>query len=226
MSQTAAGPPQGRFAQIRENFRMTRQVDPLIGWIMLAWFIGVAAVISVVIGLLLNWPTGILIGIPFGIVAAMWIFSRRGMRAAYRQIEGQPGAAAAVAKSMRGGWFVAPGVAVTKAQDVAHRVVGRPGVILLSEGPPSRVGTLLANERRKTARFVTDIPIYEIQVGDQTGQVPLTKLTRHLMKLPKALRPGEVTEVRRRLEALTTSPAPIPKGPMPKNVRMPKGPRG
>ncbi|MEZ5115455.1 MAG: DUF4191 domain-containing protein [Candidatus Nanopelagicales bacterium] len=215
----------GRISQLMENYRMTRESDPRIGWILLAWLVGVGALVFVPISLLLNWPTAILLAIPSGLLAATYIFSRRAMRAAYRQIEGQPGAAAAVVQSLRGGWFVSPAVAVTKGQDLVHRVVGRPGVILVSEGPSSRVTHLLANERKKTARFLPETPIYEVQVGNEEGQVPLEKLQRELTKMPKALRPGEVTAVRQRLDAVTKAPLPVPKGPLPKNARMPKTPR-
>lgn len=101
------------------------------------------------------------------------------MKAAYHQIEGQPGAAAAVVQSLRGGWLVTPGIAVNKNQDLISRVVGKPGVILISEGPSSRVGHMLGNERKKTARWLPDIPIYEIQVGDEPGQVPLANSSAH-----------------------------------------------
>ena len=124
------------------------------------------------------------------------------MRAAYAQIDGQPGAAAAVIQSLRGGnWLVTPAVSVNKNQDIITRVVGKPGVVLVSEGPSSRVVPLLANERKRTARWLPEVPIYEIQVGNDEGQVPL-KNSRSLNKLPRNLRGGEITEIRRRLDAL------------------------
>jgi hypothetical protein len=46
------------------------------------------------------------------------------------------------------------------------------------------------------------------------------------MKLPRNLKTDQVIEVNRRLKALGAMNLPIPKGPMPRNVRMPKGPRG
>ena len=68
-------------------------------------------------------------------------------------------------------------MAVTRNQDIVHRAVGRPGVVLVAEGGgPSRLGNLLAQEKKKVARFVPDVPIYEILVGDDEGQVPLRKL--------------------------------------------------
>jgi hypothetical protein len=116
---------------------------------------------------------------------------------------------------------VTPAVAVNKSQDIITRVVGKPGVVLVSEGPSSRVTSMLATERKKTARWVPEVPIYEIQVGNEEGQVPLLKLQSQLAKLPKNLRGGEITEVRRRLDALgsATNAMPIPKGPMPTSSR-------
>jgi hypothetical protein len=144
------------------------------------------------------------------------------MKAAYTQIEGQPGAAAAVIESQRGSnWLVTPAVAVSKSQDIITRVVGKPGVILVSEGPSSRVVPMLATERKRTARWLPDVPIYEIQVGGEDGQVALAKLQTALNKLPRNLRGGEITEIRRRLDALgnAANSMPIPKGPMPTSSR-------
>jgi len=160
------------------------------------------------------------------LLAATVVFGRRAERAAYAQIEGQPGAAAAALGSLRSGWFTTPAVAVTKNQDIVHRVVGKPGVILVSEGPGTRVMGLLANERKRTARWAPDIPIHEIESGDEPGQVPLRKLNRAVMKLPRALSAGEVTALRKRLEAVSTPSMPIPKGPLPKGAKIPKGMRG
>ncbi len=215
----------GRISQLIENYRMTRRSDPTVGWVMLGAFVGVLAVTVALVTLVLNWISGLILGIPLALLAATYIFSRKAIRAAYKQIEGQPGAAAAVIESMRGNWSVTSAVAVTKNQDIVHRVVGKPGVILIGEGTPTRLTNLLANERRRTARFVAEVPIHELQVGEIEGQVPLMKLQKALTKLPATLRPAEVTEIRRRLDALASSPVPVPKGPLPKNARMPRAPR-
>ena len=112
-----------------------------------------------------------------GALAALIIFGRRAQGSAYRQVEGQPGAAAWVLEGMRGDWRVTSGVAGTAQMDAVHRVLGRPGVILVAEGVPSRVRGLLAQEKKKVARIVGDTPIYDIVVGDGEGQVPLRKLS-------------------------------------------------
>ena len=217
-----------RLSALRQNYAMTRKAYPWVGLEMLGLFVVVTAVVAVPVGLLWNWITGLLIAVPLGLLAAVAWFSRRAMKAAYASIEGQPGAAAAVIQSLRGNWSVTPAVAVTKNSDIVSRAVGRCGVVLVSEGPSARVQHLLANERKKTARWLPEIPIFEIQVGTETGQVRVAALQKELNRLPKALRPAEVNDVRRRLEALSKreSPVPLPKGPLPKGGKIPKSMRG
>ena len=224
MAETPA-PKKKRFAwvgQVRDNYRMTAEVYPSLGWIMAGIFVGILA-IALVIGFLIGNPVTVgLVGVSLGLLASMWFFSRKAMSAAYSQVEGQPGGAAAVAQAMRGNWSTTPAVSVTKNQDMVHRVIGRPGVILVSEGPSTRVRHMLSSEKKRTQRFIPDTPIHEIQVGDEADQIPIAKLQKSLSKLPNALTPAEVTEVRRRLDALTQQPAPIPKGPMPRSPKAAK----
>ena len=211
---------------IGQNWKMTSQAYPTLPLEVIGLLLGVGAAVAIPVGLLVNWLTGILLGIPVGLLAATFWFSRRAVRAAYKRIEGQPGAAAAVLDSMRG-WAVTPAVAVSKNQDMISRVVGKPGVILVGEGPASRITHMLANERKRTARWVPEVPIYEIQVGDDEGQITLLKLQRSIQKLPRSLRGGEITEVRRRLEALgnARNSMPVPKGPIPTSPRQVRKPR-
>jgi hypothetical protein len=215
-----------RTGQILQAYTMTRKSDPRIGLFILAAFLGAIA-LMIGIGLLIGHPIYLgIMGVMFGVLAATIVFGRRAERAAFAQVEGQPGAAAAALNMLRKGWTVTPGVAVTRNQDLVHRVVGRPGVVLIAEGGgSSRLGTLLAQEKKKVARFVPDVPIYDIQAGNDEGQVPLRKLNKHLLKLPRNLKNDQVSEVNRRLKALGTMNLPIPKGPMPRNIPR-GGPRG
>jgi hypothetical protein len=215
-----------RIGQIRQAYSMTRKSDPRVGWVTLAAFLGVL-VVMLAIGFLLGHPVYVgIMGVMFAFLAATIVFGRRAEKAAFSQVEGQPGAAAAALNMLRKGWTVTPGVAVTRNQDLVHRAVGRPGVVLIAEGGgPSRLGNLLAQEKKKVARFVPDVPIYDIQAGNDEGQVPLRKLNKHLMKLPRNLKNDQVSEVNRRLKALGSMSLPIPKGPMPRNIQR-GGPRG
>ncbi len=218
-----AKPKRSRLAQVRSTYSMARQVDPRIGWITLGVFVAVLAV-AVLLGLLLgSWLLGLLFGLPLAALAAMVVFGRRTQKAAYARMQGQPGAAAAALGTLRRGWSVTPNVAITRNQDVAHRVVGRPGVVLVGEGAPSRVRHLLAQETRRHARVAGDAPVYSVVTGDGEGQVPLRRLQRHVMGLPRNLRPAQVTELNHRLRALGNSQLPVPKGPLPRNVKVPRG---
>ncbi|HEY6739998.1 MAG TPA: DUF4191 domain-containing protein, partial [Actinopolymorphaceae bacterium] len=215
----------GRLAQIKAAYQLTKEAQPRIGLILLGIFLGVVA-LFVAAGFLFDSPVFIgLTGIPFGFLVMMIVFGRRVEKAAYARLEGQLGAAANALSTLRRGWTVDAAIAVTRNQDVVHRVVGRPGIVLVGEGVPNRVGNLLANEKRKHARVAPDTPIYDIVVGDDEGQVPLRKLSQHVMKLPRNLRPADVTAVLFRLTALavTRQQLPIPKGPLPKNDKLPPG---
>src|SRR3954466_2099150 len=187
---------------VKQAYTLTRKNDPKLPWILLIAFVVVAAVVELV---------GILLGSPFvfiplavitGVLVALIIFGRRAQGSAYRQVEGQPGAAAWVLEGMRGDWRVTSGVAGTAQFDAVHRVLGRPGVVLVAEGAPSRVRGLLAQPWKKVARVVGDTPIYDIVVGDVQGQVALRKLSSHLMKLPRNLSAGDVNTLGRRMRAM------------------------
>jgi hypothetical protein len=214
----------GRIAQIRQTYKMARRSDRWVGWIILGIILGVIA-LSVLVGLFVGplW-LWIIVGLPIALLAAAIVFGRRAERAAYGQIEGQPGAAAAALGTLRRGWDTTPMVGANRYQDVVHRAVGRPGIVLIGEGAVAgRVANLLAQEKKRHARVAPDMPVVEVIVGREDGQVPLPRLTRHLNKLPKNIRPAEVTELRQRLRALGTTPIGIPKGPLPKGARIPRG---
>ncbi|WP_019630911.1 DUF4191 domain-containing protein [Actinomadura atramentaria] len=227
MSKTPADGVQdnpGRLKQIRMVAQVLRQTDPKALPIVAASSIGTLVVV-VLIGVLIGQPWFF---IPLGILAAvavgMIVFGQLAQRAQYKMIAGQPGAAAAILKNMRGAWTVTEAVAGNRNLDMVHRAVGRPGVILVSEGPRSRVGALLGAEKKRISRAAQQVPIYDIQVGTDEGQIPVDKLQRHIMKLPRNLTKPQVSELNGRLQALPRSMQ-MPKGPIPKGARMPKGPK-
>jgi len=214
----------GRLAQIRQTYQMAKRTDPYIGWISLGVVVAVLAVL-VVVGLIVKpvW-LWLVMGFPFALLAGAVIFGRRAEKSAYSQIEGQPGAAMAALGTLRRGWDSTPVVATNRYQDVVHRVVGRPGVILVGEGTSAtRVVNLLNQEKRRHARVVGEAPVYDVVVGNDEDQVPLRRLPKYVMKLPRNLRPAEVTELRSRLRALGTQPVAMPKGPLPRNMKIPRG---
>lgn len=228
MTQTEGTPggKSGRVAQMRAAYVMTREQEPRIGLLLIGILLASIAVftgIGFLVGSPLYW--GVL-GLPMGVLAATIVFGRRVERAAYTRIEGQLGAGASALQTLRRGWTIEPSVAVTRNQDVVHRAVGRPGIVLVGEGSSNRIGHLLANEKRKHARVAPETPIYDIIVGDGEGQVPLRRLAKHVMRLPANLRPAQVNELLRRLKALSANrqQVPIPKGPLPKGMKLPQLP--
>jgi Domain of unknown function (DUF4191) len=215
--------PRGeRWRQILAAFRITRQRDPLLPLWMLLAFVAGFAIVLLVLTLLggpiyLNLPVALL----SGVLGLMIIFGRRAQKAAFREAEGQPGAAGWVIQGMRGDWRVTQGVALTSQLDAVHRVLGKPGVILVGEGSPQRVRGLLAQEKKRVARVAGDTPIYDVLLGDEEGQIPLRRLSNHLMKLPRNLSGAQVNTMEKRLQALGGSKSPpLPKGPLPRGARM------
>ncbi len=213
-----------RVRAIRENYRMAKKHDPRLGWILSGILVLVLAIFIAIGAATGNMITFVILGVSTALMIVAIVFSRRAMRSAYRSIEGQPGAAVAVIQNMaKAGWGVTPAVAANKHQDIVHRAVGRPGIILIGEGTSPALPALIASERKRTARFVSEAPIGELTIGPDEGQIAIAKLDRHLRKMPKVLAPGEVTALRKRLDALGSAPLPMPKGPMPRSGRMPRG---
>jgi len=202
---------------------MVREANPRALPIVALAGLGTMAII-VVVGVLTGMIFLIPLGVLLGLLVAMILFGRFAQAAQYSAIEGQPGAAAAVLQTMRGNWTVTPAIAANRNMDVVHRAVGRAGVVLVGEGSPNRLPSLLAAEKKRVARVAYDIPIYDIQVGEGDGQVPIRRLQRKIMKLPRNLRSSAVSDLNYRLKALPQS-LQAPKGPMPRAGRQPKMPR-
>lgn len=214
----------GRIKQLKLIAQIIRQANPKGMPIVYASALG-TFVLCIVIGLVTGWIWYMLfLGLMLALTVGLVVFGQFAQRAQYRLLHGQIGAAAAVLQGMRGNWEVTPAVAVNREQDVVHRVVGYPGIILVSEGPANRVRKLLNSEKKRVARVALDVPVYDVQCGDEEGQVPLAKLQRHLMKLPRNLKKPAVSEVNSRLRALPQT-LPVPKGPLPKGVRLPRNAR-
>ncbi len=208
-----------RNGQLKQAFTMTRKADPKMLPLVLGAVLGII-VVFLVIGLVIDAPFIMLgLAVPLAALAGMFLFGRRAQAVAMGQVEGQAGAAAAVADNMRGNWRTTPMVGFTQQQDLLHRVVGRPGIVLLAEGAPQRTAPLVRAERKRLQRLVGTVPVYDVSVGDGEGQVPVRKLQQHLAKLPNNITPAQVNEIDRRLAAIGNTGLPIPKGPMPKSAR-------
>lgn len=215
----------GRLKQIGLTYKMTKRVDRWIGWVLLAVGLGTFGVV-LAIGFLLGHPIYLgILGLLVALLTTAIVFGRRAERAAFQQMEGQPGAAAAVLENIRRGFVFTPAVAINRNQDVVHRAVGKCGVVLVGEGNPNRLKGLIAAEKRRMNRVVSEVPVHDVIVGNGEGQVPLKKLRSKVTKLPRVLPGQRVTEVNDRLRAMgdLMNNMPLPKGPMPKGMKMPKG---
>jgi hypothetical protein len=209
-----------RYKQIWQAFQLQRREDKALLPIMVGVLLLSVAVFFVVGWFFdLHWIL-LPLGIAVGLLAAVSIFGRRVQRNVYSKADGQPGAAGWALDNLRGQWRVTPGVAGTTHLDAVHRVIGRPGIILVAEGAPHRVKSLLAQEKKRTARVAGTMPIYDVVVGNEEGQVPLAKLQRHLMKLPRNINRQEMESMEARLAALGSRAAAMPKGPMPAGAKM------
>jgi hypothetical protein len=214
----------GRIKQIRLVAGIVRENNPKALPLVALAGLGILAIfvlLGIFVGpLFLFTPLGIL----GGAAAAMFLFGRFAQSAQYAAIAGQPGAAAAILQNLRGGFTTTPAIAANRNMDVVHRTVGKPGVILVGEGSPSRLPSLLAAEKKRIARIANQVPIYDFQVGDADGQVPIRQLQKKIMKLPRNLKGQNVAELNYRLNALPQA-LQMPKGPVPRSARMPKPPR-
>ena len=210
-----------RMRQLTTAYRMTAQTDPRLPlWMVLGFLVPVLLGVlgALLVGPLFVWlPFGFL----FGLLGASFVFGRKVQGAQIQQIEGVPGAAAAVMDQLRGQWFVTPAVAVNRKQDMVHRTVGRCGVVLVGEGSsPSRVKQMLAKERTRHQRIVGDAPLHTILIGDgEDDTTELSKLQSKLTRLSPDLSKTEVPKLARRVAGLDKDNIGMPKGYIPPGGR-------
>ncbi|NYI72009.1 F0F1-type ATP synthase assembly protein I [Naumannella cuiyingiana] len=212
----------GPLRQIREAYKITKQFEPRLPWMLLGAFL-LPAIIGLLIGLAINQPVlltifGLLVGLPL----AMLVLVNRTKKATFKRFAGQAGSTE-VALSMlpKKKWISTPAITANKSMDSVHRTVGPAGIVLIGEGEPGRVRQLLASEAKKHEKVVYEVPVTTIVMGDREGLVPLDRLADHIKKLPKKLEPHEVTEVTSRLKALDAvrPKLPMPKGPVPTSMK-------
>lgn len=162
------------------------------------------------------------VGILLTLLAVLIVLNLRSNAAMMTAAEGQPGAAAQLVENMRGDWRVTTALSSTTQMDMVHLVLGRPGVILLAEGNPQRVRSLLGQEKRRLAKVIGNAPMYDYIVGTGEEELSIRKLRTTLMRLPRNLTGKDVNALDKRLTALSARPN-LPKGAIPKNMRPPKG---
>lgn len=213
----------GTLKQIRESYRLTKQVDPQLPWLLLgAWLLVSLAGLGIALAIGASWWMGLLTGIALGMSAALLILTMRTKKGTYTRYKGQPGAGEVPLSMLnKKKWTVQPAITVTRQQDCIHRVVGPAGVVLLGDGDGGRLKQTLANDAKRHQQVLYGIDVHAIQMGDGEGQVPMEKVAKYIKSLPKTLDSVQAEEVQSRLKALDAmkSRIPIPKGPLPTSTK-------
>ncbi|MFA5606301.1 MAG: DUF4191 domain-containing protein [Leucobacter sp.] len=215
----------GRIRQMIQVYQTTKKHDSALTLVLILCFIA-PVLLSLFLAWVfsdswIGWVVWPLTGILVGILVVMIVLGRRAERVAYEQIEGRAGAVGAVVQgALRRSWRGSEvPVAVNRSQDAVYRVVGRGGVVLISEGSFQRTRRMSSDEERKVRRALKNVEIVHLYVGPDEGGIPLAKLSRSLVKLKPKLSRAEVTAVYNRLSSLQAAPLGIPKGMDPNRIR-------
>lgn len=218
-------------AQFKQVFTTTREHDSMLVPWLAGTFLAVF-LLFLLIGFALGhpWILGIL-GFFLGIIAALLILGRRAQSAAYKSIEGQPGATGAVLTSLKKGWRVEQEPVAVEANrrnprdinsaSMVYRAIGKPGVVLIAEGPKGSALRVLESERKRTARVLgPEVPVHVLRTGNDEEAIPVNRVAKDVQDLPKVLTEDEIEVVTRRLRALGTQRPGVPAGVDPNKARV------
>lgn len=212
----------GFFATLRDAYKISRRTYPALGW----WLAGVGVLglaIGVVVGAITKaWVAWIILGVLLALTFPMLLLTRLVRNASYAQLKGVPGATTAVLGNLRGAWITQdkPVRVNARHQDMVFRAIGKPGVVLVAEGPKSRTAKLARDAERDVHHVSREVPVTILFVGDGEGQVPLSKLERTVKRLPSKISRAEVSALDMRLRALGNNALSIPKGIDPLNTKV------
>ncbi len=221
----------GRIKQLWQVFNLTRKTDKALVPVLLLTFLaplgaGITVGVSFNNGSILTMVLYMITGLLLAVLLTLIILGQRAEKTAYKEISGKPGAVGAVLRSaLRRTWQASefPVAVNPRTQEAVYRAVGKPGVVLIAEGSPTKTKKMLEDERRAVLRAVPEISVHFIQVGTDAGQTPLYKLNKTMKSLKNSLRKAEVLAVSHRLTSLSKGNSmPIPKGMDPSKVRAPK----
>lgn len=222
----ASGKKQRWYHNVAAIYRVAKRQYSWIGWVCLAILVVSIVGVSIVVPIVLKpsvfgiigW---VLCGIGLGLVICTYLLTTLGNKALYKEMDGVRGAVGAVLGQVKKGWVVEEEpIAMNRRQDIIWRLVGRPGIVLISEGPASRVGRMLHDEEKRANRIAMATPVHLIQVGHEDGQVPLDKLLKTINKLPKQIHKEEVPRVAQRLNSLRAKTMGMPKGIDPSKAKI------
>ena len=210
------------FDQVKQTYEIARKHDRFI----LLWpLLGI--VVTIGIGFGIGFAINHLVFVPvifaiLSLLVGLRVFLARARPAIYNEAKDRPGIAVHEVRQMRGDWKITEAVQFNRNQEFVHRVIGKPGVILIAEGRSRNVRDLLASEVRRSRRIAPDAPLHEFVIGsrEDEGEIPLVKLRRTLVKLPRKLKAPQIKALDVKFKAVANTTMPIPKGPMP--TRMPR----
>lgn len=218
----------GRLRQILDVTGLVIRRNKLaILWLALGTLIplGVGTFFAVI-----NWAANIvgavvylLLGIMVAILGFLVVLGRLTQRLMYERLEGQVGAVSSLIKNqLRRTWRGSDiPIRMNRQQDTVYRLVGRPGVVIVSEGQRSRVAPLVDDARREAARIVPTVPIHVLHVG--SDGLSISEFFPTLYKLKGRVRTQEILIVSNRLNSVAKTPASqMPKGIDPTKMRAPK----
>ncbi|MCI5825794.1 MAG: DUF4191 domain-containing protein [Arcanobacterium sp.] len=204
-----------------DAYKLVVKVFPwarFVVWGSLALFLILGIVIGAVTG---HWISWILTGVALAVLAPLITLTVLVSKAAYRQADGVPGAAGGVLSQLGRGW-------VTKEEPVefsrdmknfVFRAVGKPGVVLVAEGPGD-LSPMMRSAAKQVNRTVASAPVVTLYVGHGPKQIKLEKLKKTIMRLPRTMTAREVADTAQRLDAVQTHAMPIPKGMDPAKMHM------
>ncbi len=210
---------------LADVYRVTKRSYPWIGWALLTVLLAVplamlmfCLVASVSVGRTVFY---LILAASAGMLLATTLLTRMANKAMYKQLEGVKGNVYAILRSIKRGWIIEEEpVAFNRKQDLVYRLVGRPGIVLISEGPSSRAAELLNEQERKCHRVAPSVPIHKIQSGQGKDQVPISKLLKTINRLKKQISKDEVPIVGQRLQSLQNKAYRLPGGVDPNKAKI------
>lgn len=165
----------------------------------------------------------VVVGILAGVLLFLVVLGRVTQTLMYSNLEGQIGAVSSLIKNqLRRTWRGSEiPVRMNKSSDTVYRLVGRPGVVLVSEGQHTRVAPLVEDARKEAHRIVPAVPIHTLHVG--ADGLALKDFFPTMYKLRGAIKTAEVLVVANRLASVAKTPmSQMPKGIDPTKMRAPK----